>query len=65
MMDDRELALECLKVAVGLVSPTVNNRVAEVAQTQKVLYDRINEVVNADTLKGKTLTAPRKNISNL
>jgi hypothetical protein len=48
-MDDRELALECLKIAAGLVSPTVSDRVAAVAQTQKFLYDKINEVVNADT----------------
>lgn len=64
MMDDRSLAIECLKIAVGLVSPSVDNRVEAVAQTQKVLYDRINEVCSADTLKGKTLTAPQKESSN-
>ena len=64
MMDDRELAVECLKVAVGLVSPSVDNRVESVAQTQKLLYDRIQEVCSADTLKGKTLTAPQRDTSN-
>lgn len=40
-MTDKELKLECLKLAVLLVSPTVHDRKKDVVETAKLLYDEI------------------------
>lgn len=41
-MDDRELKLECLKLALPLVSPSVDKRVDSVVETATLLYNYLN-----------------------
>jgi hypothetical protein len=50
-MNDKELKLECLKLAVLLVSPTVNDRKKDVVETARLLYDEIS---------AETPTLPKK-----
>lgn len=47
-MDDKEVAIECLKIAAMIISPTVNSRVESIAQAQKLLYDSTQELCKTD-----------------
>lgn len=54
-MDNETLALECMKLATSLISPTVNDRITEVANAQTKLYNHIkllcDDTVVMDTPK--------------
>jgi len=43
-MNDRELAIECVKLATPLVGPSVNDRFKEVAKVSKLMYAHINSM---------------------
>ncbi len=67
-MDDREIALECVRISATITSASVHDRATVVAETAEVLYKAINDmtessnepdVVNADTPKRGRPRKPR------
>lgn len=46
-MDDRELAVECLKIAKDITSPSVDDRKKAIAETAKFLYSELTMLQNA------------------
>ena len=66
--EDITLAIECMKIATNLVSPSVNNREEEVARVAKIMYANVKSMVGetpstgntADKPKSETLRMPRK-----
>lgn len=59
MKDDRELKLECVKVAVGLSSPSVNDRAGDVVQIATTLYNYLNATPTSDKRGEVELPKPR------
>ena len=63
-MDNRTLALECVRLAGTLVSPSVNDRVEGIAQISTQLYSHIvtlsSDKVAEDVPADKLARRPRK-----
>lgn len=57
-MDNNEIALECVRLAMQTVSPTVDKRVEAIVETSKVLYVHVIALAQSANEEIKTEDKP-------
>ena len=49
-MDEKEIALECMKLALTITSPSVDKRDEVIVTTAKMLYSGLQDIVSKHSL---------------